>query len=266
MKKYLMLCVFLILGVIGFGQEPYKYVIIPTQFSDFGEGFNPYGLCSAVQKELNERSIRSVFPSERGDGDYCDALTVSLVKLSSMLQNKLKVELRDCRNNVVWSQEGTGRSKSFQEGYAEAVAKALNGLSQLPVNYSKPEPSLIQNVSSGTEAKLEEPALINVVDSQNTGDIYRPSNLYYNYTYFVDVVDAGGGKKELLIINGELLGYKNLQKIAILTPSGLDNVFTAEWTTPKGEQIKSLVHLVDGELKISFSNDKGEKVLTLRKL
>ena len=266
MKKYLMLVGLFMLSLAVFAQEPYKYVIIPTQFGDFGEDFNPYGLSSAVQKELDAHSIRSVFPSEEVNDDYCDALTVNLIKLSSAFKNKLKVELKDCRNKVVWSQEGTGRSKDFREGFGEAVAEALSGLKQLPINYSQSSSSLKQDVVSVIEPQKAAPIEPKALDLESEEDIYRPSNPYYNYTYFVDMVDVGEGKKELLVINGELLGYKNLQKIATLTPSGLDNVFTAEWITPKGNKIKGLANLIGGELKISFSNEKSEKVITLIKL
>lgn len=266
MKKYLMLGGLIILSLAVFAQEPYKYVIIPIQFSDFGEGFNPYGLSSAVQKELNAHSIRSVFSSDKEEEDYCDALTVNIIKLSSMLKNKLKVELKDCKNKVVWSQEGTGHSKDFREGFGQAVAEALSGLNQLPVNYNKSELPLAQNVVPTPKPQKEKPVQVEVQDSESGEDIYRPSNLYYNYTYFIDVVNAGEGKKELIIINGELLGYNNLQKIATLIPSGLDNVYTTEWTTSQGNRIKGLARLVDDELKISFSEGGKEEVITLRKL
>lgn len=280
MKKFLLIIGLMVFVILSYAQTPYKYVIIPTQFAEFTKGFNPYGLSTSLQKEFNEKSISNTFESSEIPDDYCDALTVNLTKLSNMFRNKLKVELRDCRNRVVWSREGMGNSKQYKEGYAEAIAEALKDLDKLPIN---PEPSTqayipISSKPTGNEDKALLAETINQqskvaenrqpgkIEVRSTGgSVYKPGNLFYNYTYFVDVVDTETGKKELVLINGKLLGYQDLQKIGMLTPSGLDQVYTLEWITAEGNTVRGVANLSGNELKISLPKEEELEVIQLQK-
>ena len=236
----------------SFAQTTYKYVIIPTRFADINKEFNPYGVCSSLQKILNEKGIRTVFGSDDRPDDYCDALNVELEKTSSMFKNKLKVILKDCQNRVIWSREGVGQSKDFHDGYAEALTDALSGLNALPENkttavqVSRPVPVAEMNVPD-------------VIESGENEKIYKPKNLYFNDTYFVDFIDGDNGTKELIIINGKLLGYEKQQKIATLTPSGNDN-YIVEWVTPQGESLPGAASLDGTKLNIVLSS-KGKPII-----
>ncbi len=275
MKKYLIFFLFVGVCQFSFAQQSYKYVIIPTQFPDFTEGFNPYGLSTSLQNELTKNSIETVFQSEEVPDNYCDAVTASLVKLKSTFRNKLTVELKDCRNRVIWSQEGAGRSKDFRKGYGEAIADALKNLKELPVN---PNPSTAEKAARTKPAGNEESPLPAIADepqskaeveiSEVTTDlelIYKPVNLFYNYTYFVDFIEKENGKKELVIVNGELLGYQNVQTIATLNPSGLDEVFTVDWINTNGTTVRGVANLTSEELKVSLPDGAKMEVIQLRK-
>ncbi|WP_159520192.1 hypothetical protein [Sunxiuqinia indica] len=275
MKKYLIFLLFVGICQFSLAQQPYKYVIIPTLFPDFTEGFNPYGLSTSLQKELNAKSIETVFQSDEVPANYCDAVTAGLVKLKSTFRNKLTVELKDCRNRVIWSQEGTGRSKDFREGYGEAIADALKNLNELPINQNpsaaekgvttkptenedNPLPAITDKPQQKAEVEIAE-----VAGGQKS--IYKPENLFYNYSYFVDFVAKGNGKKELVIVNGELLGYQNLQVIATLIPSGLDQVFTVNWINTDGTTVRGVANLTSEELNVSLPNGDEMEVIQLRK-
>ncbi len=268
MKRYLFIPALIVLYMATFAQSQYKYVIIPTYFGDFSPDFNPYGLSSLAQKELGERSIDNFFSGADLPGAYCEALTLNLVKSSSLLKNKLRAELKDCKNNVVWSQEGTGHSKDYREGYGQALVEALSGLKQLPANPNvvslQESPAAIspapQQSAKPTGQNVQQPA------NDLGGDIYSPSNPYYNYTYLVDLVENGEGQKELIIINSEPLGYEKLQKIATLKPTGLEDVYDIEWASPTDKRRKGIARLVNGELKISFLSEGGKEIITLREL
>ena len=275
MKKYLIFFLFVGICQFSFAQQPYKYVIIPTQFPDFTEGFNPYGLSTSLQEELNAKSIETVFQSDEVPDNYCDAVTASLVKLKSTFRNKLTVELKDCRNRVIWSQEGTGRSKDFRKGYGEAIADALKNLNELPVN---PNQSTVEKAVTTKPTENEDNPLPAIADEPQpkskveisevaTGheSIYKPENLYYNYTYFVDFIERENGKKELVIVNGELLGYQNVQTIATLNPSGLDHVFTVNWINTDGTTVRGVANLTSEELNVSLPNGDEMEVIQLRK-
>lgn len=277
MRRYLLLIIFLITSKLLFSQSNYKYVIIPTQFPEITSGFNPFGVCGEIQKILNKKSIKSVFETAERSSDYCEALNVKIIKTSSMFKSKLKVELCDCFNKVVWSKEGTGNSKEFQKGYAEALADALKELNELPVNTTQ---QFRQNVSTpatmlttaspktastptAVPARVKKP--INVVKTTANKEIYKPENLYFNSTYFVDVLDGKDGEKRLIIINGELLGYKNLQNIAVLSPSGLNDIYFLTWFTSEGESISGVANFKDTKLNLSLSTDIKPVIINLIK-
>ena len=269
MKYLFFLAVLIGIGIVANAQQSYKYVIIPTHFNDFGDGLNPYGLSSALQTKLAKHSIKATFEKEDVPEDYCEALTVNLVKISSMLTNKLKVEFRDCMNRVVWSEEGAGRSKEYYLGYAEAIDDAFEGLTELPVNKTKED-----------IAQREKPAIAAVVETEKTKetplapqpelpanmDSYKPVNPYYNSIYLVDLVETGGNEKELLILNGELMGYKNQQRIAMLIPSGLEGVFTVNWIKPEGTHVPGIAKLSGTKLEISLKTESQQEVIVLQKL
>lgn len=267
--KYLILFAILLMGISVNAQQPYKYVLIPTHFDDFGNDLNPYGLSSVVQAELDKQSIKGVFATNQMPEDYCETLTVNLVKTSSLLRNKVKVELKDCMSKVIWSNEGTGRSKDYREGFGEAVVDALKNLAELPVNTTIS--GLPQKVETAPKvaalAKTEkEPAVTQVQPEREVDENYKPVNPYYNGTYLVDVVDAGNSRKELLILNGEVLGYTKQQRIATLAPSGLEDVFTISWVNPDGESVNGVAKLTAAKLEISLSKDGQEEVIVLQKL
>lgn len=266
--KHLFIGIFLLLAGWASAQQPFSYVIIPTQFPELGKGFNPYGVSSVLQSILNEKGIKTVFEADQRPADYCDAANVVLEKTSSMFTNKLKIELRDCQNNIVWSREGAGRSKDFAEGYAEALEDALQNLNALPPN------RLVQRVPAGSVPvaasvpQPEAPAVAQapaVVPSSEAEDTYKPQNLFFNETYFIDLVNEAGNVKKLLIINGKILGYSKLQNIATLTPADIPGMFTAEWITPKGETLRGVAKLAEDKLTVSLSSDGKPFVITLMK-
>ncbi|MEL7585669.1 MAG: hypothetical protein AAGU19_03070 [Prolixibacteraceae bacterium] len=268
MKRYVIFVVFFALVELSFAQKPFKYVIIPTQFPELGKGFNPYGVSSSLQKILNEKGFRSVFEADERPADYCDAVSVVLDKTSSMFTNKLMVQLKDCQNNVVWSREGVGRSKDFSEGYAEALADALDNLREMPENRLLANVGVAPAVVPVPEQPAQIPAAVSapeVIGTEENDEVYKPQNLFFNETYFVDLISEGENRKQLVIINGKLLGYEKLQKIAVLTPSDLPGMYTTEWTTPRGETLRGVARLTDNKLSITLSSEGNPVVITLMK-
>ena len=276
MKKYTLLLVSLLFILSSFAQEKYKYVIIPTQMPTISSGLNPYGLSSSIQRTLIDKSIQCKFKTNETPEDICDALELKVTKLPNMLRSKLKAELHDCMGKIVWTGEGVGRSKTFSEGYAEAFADAMKDLDELPLIQTKyqrikkepiAETKIVEEVASKIHSEpittLAQQASKPVTKS-NEGDIYHPGNLYYNYTYFVDMVKEDENIK-LLLINGELLGYKNLQVIANLSPSGIENVFTVEWKKPDGKTISGVANHEQDLLKISLKDGEKQLIISLYK-
>lgn len=266
--KYLILFTVLQMSIWVNAQQRYKYVIIPTHFTDFGNDLNPYGICSTLQAELDKHSIKGVFANNEIPDDYCEVLTVNVVKVQNLLRNKLRVEFKDCSNKVVWSNEGAGRSKDYREGFGEAVVEALKDLNQLPLNKTKERVMVHWDAEDTVPviATIPEIKPESVAPKTQSAEDYKPVNPYYNSTYLVDVVEVSDNKKELLILNGESLGYKSRQKLAMLSPSGLENVFTISWIKPGGATISGVARLTAGKLEISLKEDGKEEVVVLQKL
>ena len=275
MKNLFAIAFIFFLSITAFAQEKYQYVIIPTHLPGIGSGLDPYGVSSSLQKILSEKSIKSTFKQDLLPDDFCKALTANIEKVPNLFRSKVKIEFKDCRNQTIWSAEGTGMSKSFREGYAEALVDALEKFEMLPVNqslqYEVPKvvtsPPVIQKPAN-QETRIK--STVKKIPSkqpvaQSSERIYKPLNLFYNYSYFVDLVENDNGNKELMIINGELLGYENLEIIATLTPSGLENVYTVEWRNEDSSKLTGVANLLNGNLKISLQNGDDKLVIQLQK-
>lgn len=282
MKKNIALAILLMFSVSLMAQNKYKYVLIPLQVSEIGDGMNPHGISYSAMKALNSKGIKSVFRTDDLPDDYCETLSLSFKNVSSMLRIKLKLELKDCNNVVVWEEEGMARSKDYREGYAEAITVAFKELDELPeIKNPGIRNSIVKQVPVETEEVKEikesvpvTPAELNQKISElepgknhnrNNVNIYRPKQLFYNYKYFIDILAEENGGKKLKILDGELLGYENLQVIAILNPSGIEGVFTVKWTKPDGNTVDGVANLSDGLLKISLKHKEKTEVISLYK-
>lgn len=252
MKKQLFTFLFILIAGTLFAQSTYKYVLIPTKFPELAKGFNPYEISSSIQAVLMKKSIPCHISSGETPDDYCDALTVDVIRIPNFFNNQLKVQFKNCRNQVVWEGEGTGKSKDFRQGYAEAFANALSNFNKLP---EKPETQSISASSNKAE-------VISIQDSTK----YQPENPFYNGTYFIDLINGDNNTRKLVILNGKALGYKNLQIIGTLTPSGLDKVYTLNWIEANGNQLTGVATLSDNELRLSLTSGNNKTVITLTKL
>lgn len=140
MKNFL----FLLLVVLSYGAHSqsvndYRYVVIPTRF-ELQSQPNQYRLNTLVKKYLTESGFEAVHESLMTDDQInqrCHHLFVDVVKVKSLLTIKLKVVLRDCRNNVVFeSQEGSSKEKAYEKGYPEALARAFESVKALHYSYA----------------------------------------------------------------------------------------------------------------------------------
>jgi len=266
--NYIKNCFLLTILLMGFSlssftQNSYKYVIIPTHFSDIGKGLNPYGVSSSLQEILYKKDIPTIFKTNNNLNNYENTLTADLEKTSTLFTNKIKVMLKDFQGRIIWSNEGVGKSKDYYKGYNEAINDALSELKKLPENKSYVKAVLSENKSSFSVKKPD--GIKEVIATENSEKIYKPKNLYYNDTYFIDLLDNSEGGKDLIIVNGKLLGYKNHQKIANLTPAGADGIFYAKWTTPEENTLFGTANLKDGKLSITLSSENKPLIIKLIK-
>ena len=278
-NSFLLTILFIGLSLSSFSQNSYKYVIIPTHFSDIGKGLNPYGVSSSLQNVFNKKDILTIFKTNNNQENYENTLTADLENTSSFFRIKVKVILNDYQNKVIWSHEGTGTSKDYYKGYEEAIKDALSELKKLPENKTyirtvsspkkssfsvkKPDGMMVpsnENFKEKTSDSLK--TYTGIIATEDSEKIYNPKNLYFNDTYFIDLLDNPEGGKNLIIVNGKLLGYKNHQKIATLTPAGSDGVFYVKWTTPEGNTLFGTSNIKDGTLTVTLSS--GDKPVTIK--
>ncbi|APD07701.1 hypothetical protein UJ101_02200 [Flavobacteriaceae bacterium UJ101] len=251
--------------ITSYAQERYQYVIIPNEFDGFNNKENPYGLSSSTHYLLKKRSIKTINEKDlQSFQTPCEGLKVNIKNVSSMFKNKVRFILENCNGTEVYSAEGKGKSKEFREGYTEALQEAMAGLQTLPYidNGIKKEVQVTQNANPAVVPVIVTPPVQGIIETEE--DDYEPTNLYFNNTYMLDLVEENG-KKQLKAINGTLLGYKKLQNIATLSPSGIDDTYLIQWITPNGQTINGMAKFSGKELQISLPSDKGNKLIKVKK-
>jgi hypothetical protein len=167
-----------------------------------------------------------------------------------------------------------GRSKDFSAGYSEALADALDNFKEMPVNNKLVQSdrelsmsNLNEKDDSATGRIASQFGAISLSENSSSGgQTASPmKELYFNDTYFVNLVDGENGLKKIIILNGGSLGYNKLQEIATLESSDLPGLFTIEWTTAQGEILKGVAKLNDNKLNITLSAGGDPVVISLIK-
>ena len=118
MMRYSLICLFL-MGFLFQGtaqqSQNYKYIRVPEKF-DFLKETNQYQLnaLTAFLFEKQDYVVLYKLPAPRGV-DPCEILQTDIENNSNLFRSKVKVVLRDCNQQVVFSsEEGTSRKKDFK--------------------------------------------------------------------------------------------------------------------------------------------------------
>ena len=112
--------------------DPIKYAVIPSKF-DFQKTADQYGLNSLTKMFFQKLGYNAYFDTEQMPPEVnvqnCNAIYVSVAENNAMLTTKVKVMIKDCRNNEVFtSVEGKSKEKEYKAAYTEALRKALKSL------------------------------------------------------------------------------------------------------------------------------------------
>ncbi|HSD13065.1 MAG TPA: hypothetical protein VLB74_00300 [Flavobacterium sp.] len=167
MKKVLLFAV-LLFSTFVFSQNvsDYKYIIVPKKFSFLNKEnlYNMNSLTKSVFENLGYEVYydMDVFPQELAE-NRCRALFADMVENNTIFMTKIKIELKDCKNQVVYvSAEGESREKEYAKAYVQAfrmVGKSLENLKSNPkggfvTTDSMPGPSkeeLVQPIANGKQ-------------------------------------------------------------------------------------------------------------------
>ena len=125
----------------------YKYIIVPEKF-DFLKEKDQYQINSLAQFLFNKYGFEAVMQSSDYPQDLinnrCLALNSDVIKESGVFKTKLKIELRDCNDKIVFkSKIGETREKEFKTAYNLALRDAFTSIDALNYKY---EPS--KNITS----------------------------------------------------------------------------------------------------------------------
>lgn len=134
---------FLLVSGLSFGQsvlDPYKYIIVPKNF-DFLKRENQYRVNTMTKYLFDTNGYMTLIEGE----DYpeevrsnpCIALKTNVLDKSNAFTTKLRVELTNCLDEVVFlSEEGTSKEKDFSKTYSESLKKAFVSIGELDYAYN----------------------------------------------------------------------------------------------------------------------------------
>jgi hypothetical protein len=117
----------------------YKYVVVPSRYA-FQKEDNQYGLNDSTKKLLQQKGFVVFMTDEMLPADLvanpCKALRAELTARNTMFTTNLTLELRDCRDNVVFKgKEGKSREKEYLDAYGEALKEGFVSLKATPYKY-----------------------------------------------------------------------------------------------------------------------------------
>lgn len=134
---------FLLVSGLSFGQsvlDPYKYIIVPKNF-DFLKKENQYRVNTMTKYLFDTNGYTTLIEGE----DYpeevrsnpCIALKTNVLDNSNAFTTKLRIELKNCLDEVVFlSEEGRSKEKDFSKTYSESLKMAFVSISDLDYSYN----------------------------------------------------------------------------------------------------------------------------------
>lgn len=137
MKKVIVGFLFLTFNII-FAQEnlnEFQYALIPSKFS-FQKEKNQYQLNTLSKLFMEKYGFVTYLDSDNLPKDFvdfnCNKVYVDVIANNSLFTTKLTIQLKDCKNNVLFSSpQGTSRDKEYRVAYNEALRMAFNNFEVL---------------------------------------------------------------------------------------------------------------------------------------
>jgi hypothetical protein len=141
MKKILLLVVlFVINTTLAQSINDYKYIIVPTKF-EFLKEKNQYNLNTSTKLLFQKHGFETFMIDDKLPtviaNNRCKALFADLVEEKGLLSTKLKIVLRDCKENVIYETAlGKSQEKDYKKSYNQAFREAAKSLESLNYKYS----------------------------------------------------------------------------------------------------------------------------------
>ena len=170
-KKTLSLLILFMYVTVSFSQNElaaYKYIIVPKKYDILKGVEDKYKLNSLTEFLFNKYGFNALFQDEVFPQDLllnpCLGVVVGLVDDSKLFSTKLKIELRDCYNKVVYTSiEGVSREKEYVRAYQEALRGAFVSFKAMDYEFN---PAMVTN--SSVVSKTNEPVGSTNAEPQST--------------------------------------------------------------------------------------------------
>jgi hypothetical protein len=186
MKKFLVLFI-AIFSTTSFAQK--KQAIIISSKYEFQKEKNSYNINNMLKAILVSNNYQvyfedEVLPSEIAQ-NRCNALTGVLVDNSNMFLTKIKLQIKDCQNNLLFeTAEVKSKEKDIQEGFIETI-KLLS-----------PELKKYKSVVTSTKEVVETQEL---VDTPKVSEFKTYLNCKLRQTFGNPEVDVTDSNENVLL-------------------------------------------------------------------
>lgn len=188
MKKIVILSMVLF-SMFSYAQENYKVVIMSKKF-DFLKKDNQYNLNTMCKLFFEKEGFTVYYDSEVLPNEIannrCNALILNLVENNSMFSTKIKVELKDCQNNIIIASElFETREKVYDIAYNQVTRlalKSLEGFTKVKNLYLISQVNPIRKVEDKPALTNKEPS-INLLSVWSTKNGYRLVNKHKKIIY-----------------------------------------------------------------------------------
>ena len=203
MKRILMFAALMISATV-FAQSvnDYKYALVPAKF-EFQKEADQYKLNTHAKMFMQKYGFETWLDSEpipqEVANSNCNKVYVDILENSNMFVTKLKVVLKDCSNNVLFtSTEGQSREKDYKTAYTQALRQAFTSFDALNHKYNGKDTK-----EAIVEKKDAEPVNVNAIQkvaNEKPGIVLFPDTklmaISANHGYdLVHVNDSEAGKK-----------------------------------------------------------------------
>jgi hypothetical protein len=172
MKKVVLL--FILISSYAFSQRvnDYEYVIVPVKF-DFLKQDDQYKLNTLTKLLLQKYGFKAYLSNEEVplNIERCNFLYANVIENSGMFNTKVKVVLKDCKENVIFeTQFGESREKDYAVAYNLALRETSKSFEKIDYKYNGQNGVVAQATPVITPVETE--PVVNPVSTEGTGIFY----------------------------------------------------------------------------------------------
>lgn len=179
MKKFIVLLVLLV-SISGISQSvnDYQYVIVPTKFTGFKEN-DKYRLNSTTKIMLQKYGFKVFMATDDipiEAGDNCNRLYADLVQDNDFMITKLKMVLKDCKENVIFETDfGKSREKVYSVAYNQALRETSASFDKLNYKYNGKNGVVIESAMTSNQVETTNSAISTSVNNQEPFYFAQPT-------------------------------------------------------------------------------------------